>query len=316
MTSTLKDDPETMTVVASRVAKHTGIPQAQIEKDFWVTEILRSVAAHCAAEGVNISFKGGTSLSKAFRLIERFSEDIDIFFTTTGLTDLQIDNVMADIIGAAAAATGLSAQDDPQKRVSGVKLAARLPFGRTGDSAGGSGSVLLELGARGGDLPKAHRDINSLISEHGPAAGIEARHTASVAFRMHVTMPVRTLVEKLMIVHHAASTGGPDEHYRHARHYYDIWCLLRDTDTRAALHDNTAASMAYSVETFTRKANEQATPRPGGGFAESPAFDPMAVPASRRAFVEVVLGQLLWPGAQAPTFEECCEIVHAQADLL
>ncbi|WP_419855161.1 nucleotidyl transferase AbiEii/AbiGii toxin family protein [Candidatus Poriferisodalis sp.] len=39
--------------------------------------------------------KGGTSLSKAFRLIERFSEDIDIFFTSSGLTDADIDAVMA-----------------------------------------------------------------------------------------------------------------------------------------------------------------------------------------------------------------------------
>ena len=312
MNSALRDDPEALTVVAAQIEQHTGIPQAHIEKDYWVTEILRSIAAHCSTEGVNIAFKGGTSLSKAFRLIERFSEDIDIFFTTSGLTKADIDHVMEGIITAAALGTGLSAVDDPRKRVAGVKRAARLAFG----APEGGASVLLELGARGGDLPKEQRDINSLVFEHGPAAGVDARLTVSAGFRMHVTKPVRTLVEKLMIVHHAASAESPDQQYRHARHYYDIWCLLRDPSTRRELEDNTAASAAYSVETFTRKANEQATPRPHAGFAESTAFDPVKVPEARRAFDAVVLDQLLWPQAQRPTFDDCCNIVHANAELL
>lgn len=92
--------------------------------------------------------------------------------------------------------------------------------------------------------------------------------------------------------------------------------VLRDPDTRRALNDNTAASVAHSVAAFTTMANEQTTPRPQGGFASSKAFDPSAVPEARRAFDEVVLGRLLWPHAQQPTFEDCCSIVRAHADLL
>lgn len=47
-----------------------------IEKDWWISAVLRALFALPYAE--NLSFKGGTSLSKCYNLIERFSEDIDI----------------------------------------------------------------------------------------------------------------------------------------------------------------------------------------------------------------------------------------------
>ena len=53
-----------------------GFSQIVIEKDWWVTAVLRALFSLPYAE--NLSFKGGTSLSKCYNLIERFSEDIDI----------------------------------------------------------------------------------------------------------------------------------------------------------------------------------------------------------------------------------------------
>lgn len=60
---------------AQRMA--VALPAAVIEKDFWVCWILHLLNDIPALKG-NITFKGGTSLSKAWGLIERFSEDIDI----------------------------------------------------------------------------------------------------------------------------------------------------------------------------------------------------------------------------------------------
>ncbi len=62
-----------------RAAEHfrpRGLREAVIEKDYFVTEALRIVQQ---AAGDKIIFKGGTSLSKGWNLIQRFSEDIDIF---------------------------------------------------------------------------------------------------------------------------------------------------------------------------------------------------------------------------------------------
>src|SRR5574344_2476945 len=59
-----------------RTQAQTGLPRQIIEKDWWVTAVLRALFALPYAE--NLSFKGGTSLSKCWNLIERFSEDVDI----------------------------------------------------------------------------------------------------------------------------------------------------------------------------------------------------------------------------------------------
>ena len=57
-------------------AKHLGINQMAIEKDWWVTITLKALFQTSCAD--SLLFKGGTSLSKGFNIIERFSEDIDL----------------------------------------------------------------------------------------------------------------------------------------------------------------------------------------------------------------------------------------------
>ena len=58
-------------------AREIDLPEAMVEKDFWVCWTLNYLFHFCPWAR-NLSFKGGTSLSKCFGLIERFSEDIDI----------------------------------------------------------------------------------------------------------------------------------------------------------------------------------------------------------------------------------------------
>lgn len=54
------------------VALQTGLPPSSIEKDWWVTQVLK--ALHTLPYAEHIAFKGGTSLSKCWNLIARFSE--------------------------------------------------------------------------------------------------------------------------------------------------------------------------------------------------------------------------------------------------
>lgn len=63
-------------LIINQMHDETGLQQVIIEKDLWVTAVLRALFALPYAE--NLSFKGGTSLSKCWNLIERFSEDVDI----------------------------------------------------------------------------------------------------------------------------------------------------------------------------------------------------------------------------------------------
>ena len=77
MTTRLFEHPDFEQLVL-RAAEHfrpRGLRPAILEKDYYVTEALRIVAG----AGESVIFKGGTSLAKGWNLIERFSEDIDIF---------------------------------------------------------------------------------------------------------------------------------------------------------------------------------------------------------------------------------------------
>ena len=58
-------------------ATRRGVSAAVIEKDFWVCWVLKQLFAD-AVLGTRLVFKGGTSLSKVYNLIDRFSEDIDL----------------------------------------------------------------------------------------------------------------------------------------------------------------------------------------------------------------------------------------------
>lgn len=71
---TLHEDAEGFLAAIDATAEHLGIRNIHVEKDYWLTRALKNLAASEMAPCV--VFKGGTSLSKAFRLIERFSEDV------------------------------------------------------------------------------------------------------------------------------------------------------------------------------------------------------------------------------------------------
>ena len=64
--------------ILEQVNNRLGLPVQAIEKDWWVTMVLKAVLSSRFSE--HFVFKGGTSLSKAYHLIDRFSEDIDLAF--------------------------------------------------------------------------------------------------------------------------------------------------------------------------------------------------------------------------------------------
>lgn len=83
-------------VILHKVAKDEKLPQSAIEKDWWVTNVLK--AAFQTEAAPYLLFKGGTSLSKGWHLIERLSEDVDLaidhsFFGINGTTKSQRDKL-------------------------------------------------------------------------------------------------------------------------------------------------------------------------------------------------------------------------------
>lgn len=62
--------------ILTEVAQKMGLPENAVEKDYWVSMVLKALSSLPSSK--NLVFKGGTSLSKGWHLIERFSEDIDL----------------------------------------------------------------------------------------------------------------------------------------------------------------------------------------------------------------------------------------------
>lgn len=162
----LKDDPDLLDAFISEVAAHTGIPAIQVEKDFWLTELLRGAEGWSAATTCSVVWKGGTSLCKAFGLIKRFSEDVDLIVALPAQTKGADDRLLKDLVIACQTVTGLESVVVPHETTRGIKRSARFAFDTSNSYGGESEGVLLQIGTGGGALPHSRHLAQSLVAEH------------------------------------------------------------------------------------------------------------------------------------------------------
>jgi hypothetical protein len=310
MSRLIRDEPDVLEVYITRIAAATGIPAAHIEKDFWVTEVLRGVATASQETGCSIVFKGGTSLSKAHRLIQRFSEDVDLIaILPAGGKNIR-DKTLKAFVEAASIATGIVPTVDPSSSTTGVKRTATFTYETARDAGILRPGVLMELGTRGGALPQRRLAVQSLITEHAETVGLPLDFDEAAPVSLLVLEPVRTLADKLVLLHHAATEGDDNRKTATARHYYDVDRLLRNDQVIAHLADSPMDVLAREVCEHSRSAGLPTADRPKGGFATSPAWDPAQAAIAMRAYTSTVLPNLVWPNSPTSTFEECCKKIH------
>lgn len=97
----LHEQTDVFTDLTANAAETIGLPQVYVEKDYWVTHALKCLfESDCAEQAM---FKGGTSLSKAYRLVHRFSEDIDLAVIAGHLRDGPRKKLLKRIEEAASA---------------------------------------------------------------------------------------------------------------------------------------------------------------------------------------------------------------------
>jgi predicted nucleotidyltransferase component of viral defense system len=305
------------------VSTLTGIPFEHVLKDFWITEALRAMATTANDLGIHLVFKGGTSLSKGYQIIHRFSEDIDLLCVSSGGADA-VHSVMRRLHAAVADHLGVAADVDAERSTRGkfrpahyVYPGQQLMIGET------AGVIRVELSTWGGALPSELKVLRSLVAEH--SANVQPRlvnppwlvSDVTDGFSITVLRPERTLVEKLVILHDAATSGDERRIRRTARHYYDIWCLLGHEHTVRQLSANGVMVLAHEVFVHNTSTKAHATHRrPSGGFAESTAFTGVGPVAARHEYTTRVVDRLIWPGAAQPTFDECLARVQECASLL
>jgi hypothetical protein len=304
----------------SGAAERLGIPDLAVEKDYWVTCALRGLAD---AHGDGFIFKGGTSLTKGWKIGRRFSEDIDILVVERPDPDSVNgrEKILKAICDAGAGACGAE-----PVRLQGGKGEHRAVSVAYPARFAGNGSLLdhirLELGYSGGPAPTETRMLTPLVAEALADVGVEtSAHPDLRPFGVRCLHPGRTLIEKLMIVN---SRIGPsttrDEIVaaRLARHLYDVHELLGEERVLALLDDRSMFDEIVAENLAVSQAFEGDAPRPAGGFAEAYAFNASGSHRDelRRAYTEGIDALYYGPLDELPSWEAIEDRVRARADLL
>jgi hypothetical protein len=236
----------------TQIGVRTNLPPQAVEKDAWVTLMLRMIFT--SDLGSHLIFKGGTSLSKAFNLIQRFSEDIDLgidrkylgfegdlskgqirrlrrachTFVSTDLAELLqkqlleygVDESLFELI---VENTQVSDQDPETIKVNYHSLFDEVSYLPK--------RVLIEVSSRSLIEPNQEVVIKSMIDEYYSETDF-----AEDEFVVNATNPQKTFLEKLILLHEEFQK--PIEKIRHlrmSRHFYDIGQILNSEYGQAAL---------------------------------------------------------------------------------
>jgi len=238
--------------VLEEIRKRTGFPLFIIEKDWWVVQTLRLISRMNIAE--HTVFKGGTSLSKAWRLIDRFSEDVDLafnreFFGFSGeISRTQIGKlknasnkyISNDFIFSLRKSFDNEGIKDVQLSVADVKAAdddpvkIEIAYPTVAKySAYVQPHVLLEIGSRSLIEPATLCSFRSMIGQT-----FSNLPFADEDVTIRCVNPERTFLEKIFLLH--------EEHQRpkekmqikgKSRHFYDIYQIAKTPYADKALAD-------------------------------------------------------------------------------
>lgn len=253
MRTVAKLQPMDRRALFTNAASKTGLTAAIIEKDFWVCWTL-DYLFHRNKWKNSLVFKGGTSLSKAFALIERFSEDIDLILdwralgygidepwkkrsrtgqerfnkeagerTIAYLHDVFIPVMQAEIRSELNTEVMIEQDSDDEQTILFI-------YPQVFSSQDILQAIRLEIGALAVWTPSAYKVITPYATEH--YAHLFSNPTTSVL----TVLPERTFWEKATILHHEANRPQTSlMPARYSRHYYDMYCLSRSWVKSAAL---------------------------------------------------------------------------------
>ena len=239
--------------IFGNTATRRGISPAIIEKDFWVCFLLE-VLFNQSKYSKHFAFKGGTSLSKVYKAIERFSEDIDLIldwrFLGYSLTQpwesrsntkqesfnqeaaLRTEQfIVTEFVPSLEESLSSSIKDfdlhiDPDDSQT---VLFRYPQIFTDKSL--LQEIRLEIGPLAAWSPSADKPITPYAAEEFPKA-----------FRMPSTLvrtveAKRTFWEKATILHREANRKNGRLPIRYSRHYYDLHMLCNTPIKHEALED-------------------------------------------------------------------------------
>ncbi len=235
-----RDRNELFALTAERLGM--GAP-AVVEKDFWVCWTLKHLFEHPEISKL-LLFKGGTSLSKVFSLIDRFSEDIDLILDWRVVTDQdpldasrsktkqqklneQINEaacgyIAGDLLRLLKEALGDRCQAEVNAEEKDLGHIVRVEYPQTTAAGNLLPYIQLEIGPLASWLPHGEHLIKPYAAEQFPDQFDDP------ACRLRAIDAERTFWEKATILHHEANR--PDHSQipeRYSRHYYDLFLMSR-----------------------------------------------------------------------------------------
>jgi hypothetical protein len=254
---------------------------AIIEKDYYVTEALRIIAA---AAPDKIIFKGGTSLAKGWNLIQRFSEDIDIFLDPRAFTPTLgkngIDRELKRLRDAVDAHPALTFVAAESQTIGGFGRNDRFSytqrFGGTGEVAN---RVLLEAGTASGREPTAVVPLRSYLGQFLEETKTSLGADDEGPFSLRLLHFRRTFVEKMFAIHGKVEILKRDRMPlgTYARHYYDLFQLAAQPEVIAMLKSGEYAAIKNDYDAISREYFGRSYFQPEGmSFAKSDALFPPA----------------------------------------
>ncbi len=238
------------------------VTPAIAEKDFWVTWVLSKIFADEYLSKI-LMFKGGTSLSKVFKIIERFSEDIDLILDWNTVTQ---DNPLLTRSNSQQNKFNQSLNDSAHEFMQDqilprlntllqpicqcaldhtTKLVIYVNYPAVFNDLYLRPQILLELGPLAAWLPFGEYTITSFAADAFPQLFTHA------TCQVKAIVAERTFWEKATILHHEANRPVESKlPLRYSRHYYDLAMLASSSIKNSALAD---VSLLRDVVEFKRK---------------------------------------------------------------
>lgn len=225
----LHKDPATFSELIELSAKDMNINPLYVEKDYWVTYILKNLSKSIYID--TAIFKGGTSLSKAHKVIHRFSEDIDLALVTAEMNGNQIKSLIKKIEKSILGGY-FHAKELPEVTSKGSqfrKTVHSYPTLGSGDFGHATENIILEINSFAKPTPCSKKSINTYIAEYLSKQEPKAISEFELEpFEINVLDMERTFCEKISAVARASyeSNYEQNELKNKIRHLYDIHLLL------------------------------------------------------------------------------------------
>jgi len=235
-------------------AVKVGMNEAIVEKDFWVSWMLEILFHHCDYSD-QLSFKGGTSLSKGYGIIERFSEDIDLILDWRILgyelnepwesrsnsaqdrfndkanekTIVFLEEILMPHLVQVVQEQGIEKYKfyiDKSDRQT-----IRFVYPQIFVDEALVQEIRLEIGSLAAWTPLTERSITPFVAEQFPQVFSKSNTV------VRTVQAKRTFWEKATILHSEAHRIGSKIPQRYSRHYYDLYLLYNSQIKEEAFKD-------------------------------------------------------------------------------